>query len=90
MKVKATGFGRVDLDPADVMTAIVKTNPAALMVGTDLPSTRARRPFVDEDFNLIAAETVSEEHLDAVLWDDAAAFYRLSASPEEADAAADS
>ncbi|MGW2642660.1 hypothetical protein [Streptomyces sp. NPDC001348] len=89
MKVKATGFGRVDLDPADVMTAIVRTDPAALTVGTDLPSTRARRPFVDEDFDLIA-ETVSEEHLDAVLWDNAAAFYRLSASPEEADAAADS
>lgn len=89
MKVKAPGFGRVDLDPADVMTAIVKTSPAALMVGTDLPSTRARRPVVDEDFNLFA-ETVSEEHLDAVLWDNAAAFHRLSASSEEADAAADS
>ncbi|MFB7499853.1 amidohydrolase family protein [Streptomyces sp. NPDC056161] len=89
VKVKATGFGRVDLDPAEVMTAIVKTNPAALMVGTDLPSTRARRPFVDEDFNLVA-ETVGEEHLDAVLWGNAAAFYRLSTGPEGADAAADS
>ncbi|WP_262705318.1 MULTISPECIES: amidohydrolase family protein [Streptomyces] len=89
VKVKATGFGRVDLDPADVMTAIVKTNPAALMVGTDLPSTRARRPFVDEDFELIA-ETVGEEHLDAVLWGNAAAFYRLAAGPERTDAAADS
>jgi predicted TIM-barrel fold metal-dependent hydrolase len=76
VKVKATGFGRVDLDPAEVMTAIVKANPAALMAGTDLPSTRARRPFMDEDFALIA-ETVGEEHLDAVLWRNAAAFYRL-------------
>ncbi|MFI1735784.1 amidohydrolase family protein [Streptomyces acidicola] len=76
VKVKATGFGRVDLDPADVMTAIVKTDPAALMVGTDLPSTRARRPFSDEDFTLVA-ETVGGEHLDAVLWGNAAAFYRL-------------
>ncbi|MFE2561641.1 GNAT family N-acetyltransferase [Streptomyces sp. NPDC059352] len=76
VKVKATGFGRVDLDPAETMTAVVRTDPTALMVGTDLPSTRARRPFADEDFALIA-RTVGEEHLAAVLWGNAAAFYRI-------------
>ncbi|MEU1304433.1 amidohydrolase family protein [Streptomyces shenzhenensis] len=76
VKVKATGFGRIELDPVEVMTAIVKADPAALMVGTDLPSTRARRPFADEDFALIT-ENVGEEHLEAVLWGNAAAFYQL-------------
>ncbi|MFD4247951.1 amidohydrolase family protein [Streptomyces sp. NPDC058525] len=80
VKVKATGFGRVDLDPATVMATVVRADPAALMAGTDLPSTRARRPFSDEDFALIA-ETVGEEHLGAVLWDNAAAFYRIDARP---------
>ncbi|OEJ30517.1 amidohydrolase family protein [Streptomyces subrutilus] len=76
VKVKATGFGRVDLDPATAMAAIVRADPAALMFGTDLPSTRARRPFSDDDLALVA-EAVGGEHLDAVLWDNAAAFYRI-------------
>ncbi|MET9674845.1 amidohydrolase family protein [Streptomyces sp. NPDC006482] len=76
VKVKATGFGRVDLDPAEAMAAIMRTDPTALMAGTDLPSTRARRPFADDDLALVAG-TVGEEHLDAVLWDNAAAFYRV-------------
>ncbi|MFK0109374.1 amidohydrolase family protein [Streptomyces sp. NPDC091217] len=89
VKVKATGFGRVELDPADVMTAIVKTNPAALMAGTDLPSTRAHRPFADQDLALIA-ESVGEEHLDAVLWGNAATFYQLPDRPGKSSAIPDS
>lgn len=77
VKVKATGFGRVDLDPAQVMAAVVATDPTALLVGTDLPSTRARRPFADDDLALVA-DAVGPEHLRAVLWDNAAAFYRLA------------
>lgn len=76
VKVKATGFGRVDLDPAAAMSAIVAINPEALMAGTDLPSTRATRPFMDADITVIA-EAVGEEHIDAVLWANGAAFYRL-------------
>ena len=38
--VKATGFGRVDFDVAATLRAI---DPAALLFGTDLPGTRARR-----------------------------------------------
>ncbi|MFD3666418.1 amidohydrolase family protein [Streptomyces sp. NPDC058659] len=79
VKVKATGFGRVDLDPVETMNAIVRTDPTALMVGTDLPSTRARRPFTDDDLALVA-RSVGEEHLDAVLWGNAAAFYRVPAT----------
>ncbi|BAU94860.1 hypothetical protein N24_0598 [Corynebacterium suranareeae] len=74
IKVKATGFGRVELDPAETMKAIMAVDPTALMIGTDLPSTRAKRPFEDADLDLIA-ETVGEEHVDNVFWNNAAAFY---------------
>ncbi|TQN30352.1 putative TIM-barrel fold metal-dependent hydrolase [Haloactinospora alba] len=77
-RVKATGFGRVDLDPAEAITAVVNVNPAALMVGTDLPSTRARRPFADTDLDAVT-RAVGEEYRDAVLWGNAAAFYRVPA-----------
>lgn len=74
VKVKATGFGRVELDPATAIRAIVDVDPGALMVGTDVPSTRARRPFRDEDFRIIR-DAVAPEHVAAVFWDNAAAFY---------------
>ncbi|MBM7366384.1 amidohydrolase family protein [Gordonia hydrophobica] len=74
VKVKATGFGRVELDPAVAITAIMDVDPSALMVGTDLPSTRARRPFQNEDFEYIA-QVLTAEQTAAVFWDNAAAFY---------------
>lgn len=74
VKVKATGFGRVELDPATTIRAIVDVDPTALMVGTDLPSTRAKRPFSNADFELIA-ETLDPKEAAAVFWDNAAAFY---------------
>lgn len=77
VKVKATGFGRVDLDPAEAVRRIVDTDPSALMVGTDMPSTRAVRPFADADFDLIR-ETLTPEEASAVFWDNAAAFYLRS------------
>ncbi|KXO88985.1 amidohydrolase family protein [Tsukamurella pseudospumae] len=74
VKVKATGFGRVELDPSAVIRAIVDVDPTALMVGTDLPSTRARRPFHDDDLRLIE-DALDPAEVDAVLWNNAAAFY---------------
>lgn len=74
VKVKATGLGRVELDPATTMRAILDVDPTALMVGTDLPSTRARRPFQDEDFDLIK-QTLNPDEVFAVFWDNAAKFY---------------
>ena len=44
-KVKATGFGRVKLDVPKTLEAIAKKSPNALVFGTDIPSTRAARPF---------------------------------------------
>lgn len=74
VRVKATGFGRVDLDPAEAIRRIVDTDPRVLMVGTDLPSTRARRPFADDDLRLVESVLTPAE-ADAVFWDNAAAFY---------------
>jgi predicted TIM-barrel fold metal-dependent hydrolase len=74
-KVKATGFGRVRLDPAAALEAIAAAAPDALMAATDLPSMRADRPFADADITLI--ETVLGRALARrALHDTAAAFYR--------------
>jgi len=59
VKVKATGFGRVDYEVKPALSEIASVNPEALMFGTDLPSTRAKRPFKKEDINLIK-ETFDE------------------------------
>jgi predicted TIM-barrel fold metal-dependent hydrolase len=50
--VKATGFGRVELDVEATLRAL---DPDRLMFGTDLPGTRARRPFEPADLDLVAA-----------------------------------
>ncbi|HJG79912.1 MAG TPA: amidohydrolase family protein, partial [Brevibacterium senegalense] len=68
VKVKATGFGRIDMDPARTLAAIVDVDPTALMVGTDLPSTRARRPFAPQDLDLIRGVLTPPEQ-SAVFWD---------------------
>jgi hypothetical protein len=73
-RVKATGFGRIDLDVVSTLRAVHRANPAALMAGTDLPSTRARRPFRAEDLSLVA-QALGEAAARAVLCENARAFY---------------
>jgi predicted TIM-barrel fold metal-dependent hydrolase len=75
--VKATGFGRISVtDPDALMRAIVAVNPAALIFGSDLPSTRAAIPFQDSDIDRIAV-AVGAEHAHAVLEGNARSFYRI-------------
>lgn len=76
VRVKACGFGRVDFPVADALRAIHAVNPGALMFGSDLPSTRAPRPFLDTDIALIG-ETLGQEAARRVLWDNAIEFYRV-------------
>lgn len=79
VRVKATGFGRVDMDLVGVRAAlrtIHAADPRALMFGTDLPSTRAPRPFADSDVALIR-EALGDAGARRVLADNARAFYRL-------------
>jgi predicted TIM-barrel fold metal-dependent hydrolase len=73
-RVKATGFGRVDLDVPATLRAIAAADPRALLFGTDLPSTRAARPFADADVDLIRATLGAAAP--AVLRDNALALYR--------------
>lgn len=74
--VKATGFGRIEFDPEPVMRQILDANPHALVFGTDLPSTRARRPFADSDLTSLGA-WLNERERENVLWRNAADLYRL-------------
>jgi hypothetical protein len=50
-------------------------NPRALMFGTDLPSTRAPRPYQDDDYTLVL-ETLGEEKAANVFYKNALDFYR--------------
>lgn len=76
MKVKATGFGRVvDIDVPSALRDLAKANPGCLMFGTDLPSQRARRPFLPSDIDLIR-ESLDESLWNKVFYENAVAFYR--------------
>jgi predicted TIM-barrel fold metal-dependent hydrolase len=74
MRIKATGFGRVELDVPATLLAVHAANPEALLAGTDLPSTRAARPFQDDDLRLIA-DTLGDDAAPPVLAGNAMAFY---------------
>jgi predicted TIM-barrel fold metal-dependent hydrolase len=78
--VKATGFGRLDFDVATALKEIQSANPNALMFGTDLPSTRAPRPYKDEDL-LLVVEALGEDAARNVLYENAMTFYRLENRP---------
>jgi predicted TIM-barrel fold metal-dependent hydrolase len=73
--VKATGFGRGDVDVARTLRAIADVNPAALLFGTDLPSTRSPRPFADGDLDLLI-EVLGPELAVLAIHDNAVGLYR--------------
>jgi predicted TIM-barrel fold metal-dependent hydrolase len=80
-KVKATGFGRVQLDVALALKAIAERDETALMYGSDLPSTRAKRPFDLKDVDLI--ESVLGERLaKRALFDNAYELYKVKEKPK--------
>ena len=84
VRIKATGFGRVDFDididsDMNMVTALRNlhsANPTALMFGSDLPSTRAPRPFLHSDIARLI-DSVGEAQASAVLHANAALFYRI-------------
>jgi predicted TIM-barrel fold metal-dependent hydrolase len=75
VRVKATGFGRVDFEVGPALVDLYAANPKALMFGTDLPSTRAPRPYQDDDYTLVL-ETLGEEKATNVFYKNATEFYR--------------
>jgi len=75
VRVKATGFGRVDFEVRRALRELYAANPACLMFGTDLPSMRTERPYSDSDFQLVI-DTLGDVGARRVLHDNAAEFYR--------------
>jgi len=73
-KVKATGFGRIDFSPETAISELFSANPECLMFGTDLPSTRAPRPFAETDIVTII-NTLGEKDAAKVLVGNAKDFY---------------
>ena len=74
-RVKATGFGRVTMNVPNALERIAARNPNALMFGTDLPSTRAKRPFELADIGLLRSVLGAEQTAKA-LWGNAVNLYR--------------
>jgi len=77
VRVKASGFGRVDFDVPTALKNLYAANPSSLMFGTDLPSTRAARPYTDRDFQLLI-DTLGEEAAERVFYTNAINFYRIA------------
>jgi predicted TIM-barrel fold metal-dependent hydrolase len=75
-KVKASGFGRVKLDVPKTLEAIARKNPNALVFGTDIPSTRAARPFEAADIDLVE-RVLGREFAQKAFWDNPLALYRV-------------
>lgn len=77
-RVKATGFSRGDLSVVTALRVLAAANPAALVVGTDLPSTRAPYPFDEDDLDLVVRALGHDVHLlEAAFHGNAAILYRL-------------
>ena len=75
-KVKATGFGRVKLDVPRTLERVARKNPGALVFGTDIPSTRAERPFMPSDVDLVE-KVLGHDLAEKAFWDNPLALYRL-------------
>lgn len=74
VKVKATGFGRVNFNIKTALQKLYRVNPHCLMFGTDLPSTRAPRPFRFTDIRIVK-EALGEKEAENVLFQNAARWY---------------
>jgi predicted TIM-barrel fold metal-dependent hydrolase len=74
-KIKATGFGRVNMDVPKTLQAIAARNPKALMFGTDIPSTRAKRPFMPSDIELVK-DALGPELAERALWTNGVELYK--------------
>ena len=74
--VKATGFGRLDFDPREALRRLYAANAESVVFGTDLPSTRAPRPFQPSDVDLVR-ETLGDAGAERVLSSNAIRIYRI-------------
>jgi predicted TIM-barrel fold metal-dependent hydrolase len=75
-KVKATGFGRAKLDVAKTLEQVAAKSPTALVFGTDIPSTRAERPFMPSDIELVE-KVLGPDLAQKAFWDNPLALYKV-------------
>ncbi|MDW3095374.1 MAG: amidohydrolase family protein [Gammaproteobacteria bacterium] len=74
IRVKASGFGRVDFDVITALYELYSANPQSVMFGTDLPSTRSPRSFSTRDIQLIF-DSFEPEQVNKILYKNALEFY---------------
>jgi predicted TIM-barrel fold metal-dependent hydrolase len=74
VKIKATGFGRLDFNPINIMKKIYSINPNSLMFGTDLPSTRAKTPFIFDHLKMIN-DNFADSEKKRILYQNAVNWY---------------
>ncbi len=74
--VKASGFGRIDFDVANALQQLYSVNPHCLIFGTDLPSTRAPRPFNYKDIEIVS-NNFDKADAEKILYKNAVAFYKI-------------
>ncbi|PTC00855.1 2-pyrone-4,6-dicarboxylate hydrolase [Thalassospira xiamenensis] len=75
--IKASGFGRTEVNVQDAVSTLYKINPECLMFGTDLPSTRAERPFNNNDIKTLCNALPDEQAIDRVFAENASKFYGI-------------
>ena len=66
----------VKFDVPKTLEAVAKKNPNALVFGTDIPSTRAARPFEPSDIDLVE-RVLGQELAQKAFWDNPLALYRV-------------
>jgi predicted TIM-barrel fold metal-dependent hydrolase len=76
-RIKATGFGRVKMKVEPALEKIAAKSPNALVFGTDIPSTRAERPFEASDIALVQ-RVLGEELAGKAFWDNPVSLYRVT------------
>lgn len=84
VRIKATGFGRIDFELSTALRTLHAANPNALMFGTDLPSTRAPRAYEDEDYVRVI-DALGTDAARRVLSQNALDFYQLEAGELSVD-----
>jgi predicted TIM-barrel fold metal-dependent hydrolase len=73
----------VKLDVPATLEAIAKISPDALVFGTDIPSTRAARPFQPSDIDLVE-KVLGPELAQKTFWDNPITLYRVNRTPNDA------
>lgn len=85
--VKLTGLGRLDFEPEETIARWLELRSDRLLFGTDLPSTRAPRPFELQDVERIAS-LCTQAQAQQVFLENALELYRPRRVPGTSDAKA--